>query len=41
MKGKGKEKKYKTGNAILIQEAVTSMASSANEYVLKRGKIFD
>ena len=40
MKGKGKEKKHKTENAILIQEAVTSMASSANEYVLKReGKI--
>ena len=36
MKGKGKEKKHKTENAILIQEAVTSMASSANEYVLKR-----
>ena len=34
--GKDKEKKQKTGNAILIQEAVTSMASSANEYVSKR-----
>jgi len=31
-----KHKKVKTGNAILIQEAVTSMASSANEYVSKR-----
>ncbi|XP_022683634.1 uncharacterized protein LOC111257807 [Setaria italica] len=29
-------KKAKSGNALLIQEAVTSMASSANEYVSKR-----
>ncbi|XP_012700447.1 L10-interacting MYB domain-containing protein-like [Setaria italica] len=29
-------KKVKSQNALLIQEAVTSMASSANEYVLKR-----
>ncbi|XP_072147466.1 uncharacterized protein [Setaria viridis] len=29
-------KKVKSRNALLIQEAVTSMASSANEYVLKR-----
>ncbi|XP_004962631.1 L10-interacting MYB domain-containing protein-like [Setaria italica] len=29
-------KKAKSGNALLIQEAVTSMASSANEYILKR-----
>ena len=32
----GKEKKAKTGNALLIQEAVTSMASSANEFVAKK-----
>ncbi|XP_034588445.1 L10-interacting MYB domain-containing protein-like [Setaria viridis] len=29
-------KKAKSGNALLIQEAVTSMTSSANEYVSKR-----
>jgi len=29
-------KKVKSGNALLIQEAVNSMASSANEYVSKR-----
>jgi len=29
-------KKAKSGNALLIQKAVTSMASSANEYVSKR-----
>ena len=29
-------KKAKSGNALLIQGAVNSMASSANEYVLKR-----
>ncbi|CAN6334712.1 unnamed protein product [Urochloa humidicola] len=31
-----KGKKLKTGNALLIQEAVTSMASSASEYASKR-----
>jgi len=34
--GKDKEKKQKTGNALLIQEAVARMASSANEFVSKR-----
>lgn len=32
----GKGKKAKTGNALLIQEAVSSMASSANEFVAKK-----
>jgi hypothetical protein len=36
IQGKDNEKKHKTGNDILIQEAVSSMASSANEYVAKR-----
>jgi hypothetical protein len=36
----GKGRKSKIGNALLIQEAVTSMASLANEYVSKEeGKI--
>ncbi|CAO2141784.1 unnamed protein product, partial [Urochloa humidicola] len=36
---KKKNKKVKTGNAILIQEGVTSIASSANEYIsMRQGK---